>query len=70
MAFIVDITSASRSRWCTEPKPAEELAGLVYSETPKEDLMDPKEASLPVVPPDRPARRVALVMVIALNLVF
>ena len=45
-AFVVDIVLAWSSL-VTTPKPASELKGLVYSETPKEDLVDPEEATLP-----------------------
>ena len=31
----------------TAPKPVSELAGLVYSETPKEDRTDPEARRLP-----------------------
>jgi solute:Na+ symporter, SSS family len=54
----------------TRPKPAAELKGLVYSETPREDLVDPEEATLPWYQRTLPLAGIALVMVIALNLVF
>ncbi|MBN7552552.1 Na+/galactose cotransporter, partial [Mycobacteroides abscessus subsp. abscessus] len=34
VAFTVDIVVSVAVSWTTEPKPAAELAGLVYSETP------------------------------------
>jgi SSS family solute:Na+ symporter len=36
-AFVVDIVVSVAVSYATRPKPAEELAGLVYSLTPKED---------------------------------
>ena len=54
----------------TEPKPVSELKGLVYSETPKEDLVDADEASYPWYRRTIPLAVIALVMVIALNLAF
>ena len=54
----------------TKPKPASELKGLVYSETPREDRIDPEEASYPWYRRTVPLAGVALVMVIILNAAF
>ena len=47
VAFVVDIVLSIVVSLGTQPKPAEELKGLVYSETPREDLVDADEASYP-----------------------
>src|SRR4051794_10926258 len=39
-AFVVDVVVSVLVTSMTQPKPVEELVGLVYSETPKEDLLD------------------------------
>jgi solute:Na+ symporter, SSS family len=69
-AFVVDIIVSIVVSMVTRPKPAAELKGLVYSETPREDLVDPEEATLPWYQRTLPLAGIALVMVIALNLVF
>ena len=69
-AFVVDIVLSIVVSWCTEPKPAEELVGLVYSETPREDRVDPDEASYPWYRRTVPLAGLALVMVIVLNVIF
>ena len=43
-AFIVDFILSIGVSLVTEPRPADQLVGLVYSETPKEQRTDPKEA--------------------------
>jgi SSS family solute:Na+ symporter len=70
VAFIVDIALSFVVSLATRPKPSEELKGLVYSETPKEDLVDADEASYPWFRRTIPLAGIALVMVIALNLIF
>ncbi|MGX9349558.1 Na+/galactose cotransporter, partial [Microbacterium sp. KNMS] len=40
-AFVVDILVSVVVTQFTTPKPVHELKGLVYSETPKTDLVDP-----------------------------
>ena len=70
VAFVVDIVLSIVVSLFTEPKPASELKGLVYSETPKEDLVDAEEGSYPWYRRTIPLAVVALVMVIALNLAF
>lgn len=69
-AFVVDIVVSVAVTMVTQPKPASELVGLVYSETPKEDLVDPEEASYPFYQRTIPLALIALASVIALNLVF
>ena len=69
-AFVVDLVLSVVVSAVTKPKPAEELRGLVYSETPREDLVDPKESSYPWYQRTLPLAGVALVMVIILNVVF
>ena len=69
-AFVVDIVLSVVVSLVTQPKPVEELRGLVYSETPKEDLVDPNEAAYPWYRRTLPLAGVALVMVIVLNVIF
>ncbi len=66
-AFVVDIAVSVAVTRISRPKPAAELVGLVYSETPKEQLTDPDAAALPWY--QRPAllAGIALILVIALN---
>jgi SSS family solute:Na+ symporter len=54
----------------TEPKRAKELAGLVYSETPKEQRTDPEAPLLPWYRSPTKLAGISLVMVIALNIIF
>jgi SSS family solute:Na+ symporter len=70
VAFVVDIVLSVVVSLATRPKPVEELRGLVYSETPKEDLVDPDEASRPWYQRTLPLAGIALVMVVILNLIF
>jgi SSS family solute:Na+ symporter len=69
-AFVVDIVLSIVVSLMTKPKPVEELRGLVYSETPREQLVDEHEASYPWYRRTIPLASVALVMVIILNFVF
>ncbi len=69
-AFVVDIVLSVIVSLVTEPKPAAELRGLVYSETPKEDLIDPEEATQPWFQRTMPLAGIALVFVIILNFLF
>ena len=69
-AFVVDIVLSVAVSLVTKPKPAEQLRGLVYSETPKEERTDPKEASYPWYRRTVPLAGVSLVMVIVLNVIF
>jgi SSS family solute:Na+ symporter len=54
----------------TKPKEASELRGLVYSETPKGDLVDPDEAARPWYQRTLPLAGIALAMVLVLNFAF
>jgi SSS family solute:Na+ symporter len=69
-AFVVDIVLSVAVSLVTRPKPVEELKGLVYSETPTEDLVDADEASYPWYRRTIPLASIALVMVIILNVIF
>ncbi|MGO2193561.1 sodium:solute symporter family protein [Brachybacterium sp. AOP42-C2-15] len=69
-AFVVDIVVSVIVTRFTAPKPAHELKGLVYSETPKADLVDPEEKDLPFWRRPAPMAGIALVLVIILNIVF
>jgi SSS family solute:Na+ symporter len=66
-AFVVDIVLSVVVSLVTAPKPAGSLRGLVYSETPREDLVDPEEAKLPWFRRTLPLAGVSLALVIALN---
>jgi SSS family solute:Na+ symporter len=67
-AFVVDIVVSYVVTMATRPKPESELRGLVYSLTPKEDLLD-DHAGHWYTSPTKLAG-VSLVMVIVLNLIF
>ena len=69
-AFGVDVVLSALVSMVTQPKPYAELRGLVYSETPREDLVDPNEASRPWYQRTIPLAVVALVMVVILNVLF
>ncbi len=69
-AFVVDIVLSVVVSLVTEPKPAGSLRGLVYSETPREDLVDPHEQTLPWFRRTVPLAGIALVLVIILNFAF
>ncbi len=69
-AFVVDIIVSIAVSMVTEPKPVAELKGLVYSETPKEDLVDPDEAGRPWYQRTLPLAAIAAVMVLILNFAF
>ncbi|GAA1126989.1 sodium:solute symporter family protein [Nocardioides aquiterrae] len=69
-AFVVDVVVSVAVSAVTRPKPVEELRGLVYSETPREDLVDPDEKSHPWYQRTLPLAGVALVLVIILNIIF
>ncbi|GAB3438792.1 sodium:solute symporter family protein [Phycicoccus ginsengisoli] len=69
-AFVVDIVLSVVVSLGTAPKPVAELKGLVYSETPREDLVDPEEASQPWYQRTLPLAGIALVLVIILNVSF
>ena len=46
-AFVVDIIVSVAVTMVTAPKPAAELVGLVYSETPRESFQDPESVGKP-----------------------
>jgi SSS family solute:Na+ symporter len=69
-AFVVDIVLSVIVSLVTEPKPVKELRGLVYSETPREDLIDPEEHRLPWFRRTLPLAGISLTLVIILNFLF
>ncbi|MGZ8179158.1 sodium:solute symporter family protein [Williamsia sp. SKLECPSW1] len=69
-AFVVDILVSVVVTMVTAPKPAKELVGLVYSETPKSHFTDPADAGASWYARPVPLAGMALVLVIALNIVF
>ncbi|MBB5912066.1 SSS family solute:Na+ symporter [Nocardia transvalensis] len=69
VAFVVDIVLSIIVTQVTTPKPAAELVGLVYSETPKEQLNDPDADSLPWYQRPVLLAGIALVLVIILNII-
>jgi SSS family solute:Na+ symporter len=69
-AFVVDIALSVAVSLATRPKPASELVGLVYSETPRDQRTDPDEASYPWYRRTVPLAGVALVLVVVLNVMF
>jgi len=69
-AFVVDIVVSVLVSQVTRPKPVKELAGLVYSETPKEQRTDPEAATLPWYRSPTRLATISLVMVVALNVIF
>ncbi|WGL52307.1 sodium:solute symporter family protein [Nocardioides sp. BP30] len=69
-AFVVDVVLSVIVSLATRPKPAEELTGLVYSETPRSSLVDADAANFPWFRRPVPLAGVALVLVIVLNVIF
>ena len=69
-AFVVDVVLSIVVSYATRPKPAEELRGLVYSETPKDDLVDADERSYPWYRRTMPLAGLSLAIVIVLNIIF
>ncbi len=69
-AFVVDIVVMVIVSLRTTPRPVEELRGLVYSETPKSDIVDPDAKSAPIFRRPVPMALFCLVLVIGLNIVF
>ncbi|SNR93797.1 solute:Na+ symporter, SSS family [Geodermatophilus saharensis] len=69
-AFLVDIVVSVVVSQVTAPKPVAQLAGLVYSETPKEQRTDPDAHRLPWYQSPTKLAGIALVMVIILNVIF
>ncbi|MCW2794251.1 MAG: sodium solute transporter superfamily [Nocardioides sp.] len=70
VAFVVDILLSIVVSLMTAPKTSAELNGLVYSETPREDLVDANEASHPWYQRTIPLAGIALVIVVILNILF
>jgi SSS family solute:Na+ symporter len=70
VAFVVDVALSIVVSLVTRPKDPAELKGLVYSETPREDLVDPDEASYPWYRRTLPLAGLALGMVVVLNVIF
>src|SRR5919112_39404 len=66
-AFVVDIVVSVAVSMVTAPKPVAELAGLVYSETPREQRTDPEAHRLPWFRSPTKMAGISLVMVIILN---
>jgi SSS family solute:Na+ symporter len=69
-AFVVDITVSVVVTMFTQPKPVEELVGLVYSETPVDQRTDPNEPGYPWYRRTVPLALLALGMVVVLNILF
>jgi len=69
-AFVVDVVLSLVVSMATQVKETQELKGFVYSETPREDVVDPDEASYPWYRRTIPLAGIALVMVIVLNIAF
>ena len=70
LAFITDIIASVLVSMVTKPKPDEELVGFVKSVTPKENLTDAAEATLPWYRRTVPLGILCLAMVLVLNIVF
>jgi SSS family solute:Na+ symporter len=69
-AFVADILVSVLVSLATAPKPAAELAGLVYSETPRELRTDPAAGRLRWYQSPTKLAGISLVLVIALNVIF
>src|SRR6476646_4499611 len=69
-AFVVDIVLSVGVSLVTEPKPSSELRGLVYSETPREELVDPQERTMPWFRRTLHLAGISLGLVIILNFLF
>jgi SSS family solute:Na+ symporter len=69
-AFVIDIVVSVAVSQVTAPKPVDELAGLVYSETPKEARTDPEAHRLPWYRSPTKLAGISLTMVIVLNIIF
>jgi SSS family solute:Na+ symporter len=70
VAFVVDIGLSIVVSYAGAPKPATELAGLVYSQTSKERLTDADAHLLPWYRKPVHMAAIGLVLVIALNIIF
>ncbi|OZF48846.1 Na+/galactose cotransporter [Rhodococcus sp. 14-2470-1b] len=69
-AFVVDIVVSIGVSMVTQPKPAKELVGFVYSETPRDMFTDPEDATSPWYKRPVPLAGFALGLVVVLNIVF
>jgi SSS family solute:Na+ symporter len=69
-AFVVDIVVSVVVSQVTAPKPVAELAGLVYSETPRAVRTDPEAHLLPWYQSPAKLAGIALVLVVILNVIF
>lgn len=70
VAFVLDIVVSVLVSLMTRPKPDSELVGLVYSQTPKEQRTEANVGRRPWHQSPTKLAGVALVLVIALNIVF
>ena len=70
LAFVTDIVVSVLVSLVTKPKPDEELVGFVKSVTPKENLTDAAEATLPWYRRTVPLGILCLAMALVLNIVF
>ena len=70
LAFVTDIIVSVLVSLVTKPKPDEELVGFVKSVTPKENLTDAAEATLPWYRRTVPLGILCLAMALVLNIVF
>jgi solute:Na+ symporter, SSS family len=69
-AFVVDIIVSVVATFVSESKPEAELRGLVYSLTPRADFHDENEGVLPWFQQPNRLALIALIMVLALNVIF
>ncbi|WP_370618849.1 sodium:solute symporter family protein [Mumia sp. Pv 4-285] len=69
-AFVVDIAVSIVVSLVTQPKPATQLRGFVYSLTPRDQLRDPLAHLLPWYQRPTVLASISLVLVIALNIIF
>ncbi len=70
IAFVTDVVVSILLSLITTPKPDKELVGFVRSVTPKDQLVDASETSLPWFRRTVPLGLLCLAMVITLNLIF
>jgi SSS family solute:Na+ symporter len=69
-AFVVDVVASVLISLVTAPKPDNELRGLVWSLTPKEDFHDENEAELAWYQQPTKLAGIALGFIIVLNIIF
>ncbi|MGZ7497114.1 sodium:solute symporter family protein [Corynebacterium sp. ZY180755] len=70
IAFVMDIVVSIIVSLATTPKPDHELVGFVKSVTPKENLVDASEETLPWYRRTVPLGMLCMILVIALNVIF